>query len=557
MNPSTLWSRIFVDELARNGLQAVVIAPGSRSTPLAIAFSQEPRIKVYSLIDERSAAFFALGIGLATGQPAAVLCTSGTAVANFHPAVIEAYYAHIPLLLLTADRPPELRESGANQTINQVNIYGSHVRWFVDVTPPETAPADLTLRYLRTTACRAMNTAVSHPSGPVHLNFPFRKPLEPLPTEPVDLTKTSVGLNGRSHHLPFTTFSQGTMQPTTAQIDTVRQAIQAAPHGLIICGPRCPGGEFPQAVVQLAKAAGYPILADATSGLRFGHHLDETVVLGGYNSYLPAWEHPPDLLLRFGAMPTTKALLDFVENLPHAQHIAINPNGVWEDASHQLTQFITADPTLLCHSLSSFLSPLSSWLALWQTAESAAWEAIAHRRQDGFFEGAILADVVEALPENATLFVSSSLPVRYLDQLARPAPKRLHIFANRGTSGIDGTISSALGVAVVQQPVVLVTGDLAFYHDMNGLLALKRCGVHATIVLINNNGGGIFRRLPVSQFEPPFTDLFLTPHDLPFEPAAQLYGVAYTLVSSLAELREKVQESVETAVSHIIEIQTT
>ncbi len=559
MPPSILWANVFVDELARNGLQAVVIAPGSRSTPLTLAFAADARIRVYSLIDERGAAFFALGLAMASHQPVALVCTSGTATANFFPAVIEAWLSHVPLLVLTADRPQELRDSGANQTINQVNLYGSHVRWFVDVALPEEKPADLTVRYLRTTACRAMETAVGLPPGPVHLNFPFRKPLEPTSPESLPAIAKAATLGGRSHtSAPFTRMSRGKLLPDEAQIVHLTETIRRHQRGVILCGPRCAGGAFPQAVVQLAQAAHYPILADATSGVRFGPQVTE-VVLGGYNHYLAAWQEPPDLILRFGAMPTTKGLLDWVERA-EAWHIVVSEDGVWEDAAHRANEWLWLDSAVLCQKVregllasttSEKVSPLAdfvintpttpNWLSLWQTAESATWGAITQRRAETFSEGMILAEVVESLPDGAGLFVSSSLPVRHLDQWARPSQKRLRLFANRGASGIDGTVSTALGVAAVCQPLLLVTGDLAFYHDLNGLLALQRCGVTATILVINNNGGGIFRHLPIAQFEPPFTELFHTPHHLQFESAARLFGLDYFRVTNVIELRQQLR----------------
>lgn len=556
-NRNALWAHIFVDELARSGLRDACIAPGSRSTPLALAFYAHPKLRVYSLIDERSAAFFALGMARAGERPVALLCTSGTAAANLYPAIIEAHYARVPLLVLTADRPHDQRDSGANQTIDQLKLYGDRVKAFVDVAPPEAAPSARTLRSLRTLACRAFALAQDPPAGPVHLNFPFRKPLEPVPV-PDDLPErwlASVGrtaLEGRPGGEAFTRFSPGELRPTEAQRERLTQALRQAPRGLIVCGPRCPGGLFPQAVAELARAAGYPLLADPLSGVRFQAHVSEHV-LGAYETFLPALAdraEKPQLILRFGAMPTSQALGSYLEALSDSgcRQIALSEHGVWEDATHTLSDFLFVDPAELCRRVGEALEaqprpPDGEWLRLWQRAERIAWETVEAAVERGFFEGYALREVGEALPEGAALVVASSLPVRHLDQFVPPLPKRLKVFANRGASGIDGTVSTALGIAAVCEPTVLVTGDLAFYHDLNGLLALKRCGVKAVMVVLNNDGGGIFHRLPIARHEPPFRELFVTPHGLDFEPIVRAYGAGFwrveprrgALISALEE----------------------
>lgn len=570
-NRNTLWAQTFVDELARSGLQAVCIAPGSRSTPLTIAFAAEPRIRLYSHLDERSAAFFALGLALAGQKPVALVCTSGTAAANFYPAVIEAHQARVPLLLLTADRPHELRHSGANQTIDQVKLYGDQVRWFVDVALPEANPPASSLRSLRTLAGRALAVATGSPPGPVHLNFPFRKPLEPIPVPGDQLNPAAVqtvdALAGRPAQQPFTRFSRGTVAPSEDQIDSLAAAMQDTSRGLIICGPRCPGGAFPQAVTRLARLMDYPILADPLSGLRFGSHLEQAngLILGSYENFLPGWQTrgwpAPQLMLRFGAMPTGKAIGDYLESAAGCRQFAVDGHGVWADATHQLTDFIWAEPEITCQQLAGRLEANQitaadpGWATMFRQAEQKSWATIELARSETFFEGGILADVVELLPPEAILYVASSLPVRHLEQFGRPGNVPLRVLANRGVSGIDGTIASALGAAAAAAaPLVLVTGDVAFYHDLNSLLALRRCEVKATIVLINNDGGGIFHRLPIAQFDPPFTDLFLTPHGLDFEPAIRMFGADYIRVTTRADFRDALRQSLGAAVPRVIEV---
>ncbi|MCB9100926.1 MAG: 2-succinyl-5-enolpyruvyl-6-hydroxy-3-cyclohexene-1-carboxylic-acid synthase [Anaerolineales bacterium] len=567
-NRSTLWAEIFVDELARAGLRYVCIAPGSRSTPLTIAFFQHADISVHSLLDERSAGFFALGMALASSQPVAVVCTSGTAASNFHPAVTEAYYAQIPLLVLTTDRPHELRHSGSNQTIDQLKMFGDHVRWFVDVGLPEADPSPLTMRSLRTLAARAVATTQGLPPGPVHLNLPFRKPLEPIPDSNDMLDQLRHDrVDGRINNLPFTRISQGNVAPSAEQIELLLNAIQNAPKGLIICGPRCDGNDFPQAISKLAQVTQYPILADALSGVRFGPHLNQNdvMILGSYETFLQSeitsrWESP-DLIIRFGAMPTSKALGDHLATWADCRQIAISGSGLWQDDTHMLTHYMWADPAMTCRFVASQLRNIKlkngSWRTQFEQAEKTAQEVFAKNRDETYFEGAILADVVDLLPIDALLYVASSLPVRHLDQFVPPDPKNLRVFANRGASGIDGTIASALGASkTTDYPLVLVIGDLAFYHDMNSLLALQRNQVKATIVLINNNGGGIFHRLPIANFDPPFTELFVTPHGLTFEPVVRMFGADYTAVTSRTEFRQTLQESIAAPTSRVIEVQT-
>lgn len=557
-NPNTQWAELFVDELARCGLRAVSIAPGSRSTPLALAFDQHPQIAAYLHLDERSAGFFALGMALATDQPVALLCTSGTATAEFHAAIIEARQSQVPLLVLTADRPPELRHSGANQTIDQVKMYGDHVLWAVDVALPEPHAPALALRNLRTLAGRAYATANGLVKGPVHLNFPFRKPLEP---ERLDSGASPAPPAQRQS--PFTHFARGVLAPTEDQVASLATIINRHERGLIVCGPRCAGDPFPELAATLARVSGYPLLADPLSGLRFGPHVTNAPIVGGYDTFLrgagPGWE-PPEVVIRFGAVPTSAPLSEYLSRVAPAQHIHIRADGVWADDTHQVNHFLQADPVLVCRQLAGAVAPRTeaAWLSAVLATEATCWRALEPLLDAEFFDGAAVAAVVEALPSGARLFVGNSLPVRHLDQFGRPAPRSLGIFANRGASGIDGTTSTALGIAATSRaPLVLITGDIAFYHDLNGLLAVRQHDLsNTTIVLLNNDGGHIFRHLPVARLDPPFTRLFITPHGLDFEPAVRMYGIAYTRADGRHALREALAHSVAAPVPHVVEVRT-
>ncbi|GAB4276817.1 MAG: 2-succinyl-5-enolpyruvyl-6-hydroxy-3-cyclohexene-1-carboxylic-acid synthase [Candidatus Promineifilaceae bacterium] len=558
-NPNTHWAWLFVDGLAQSGLDAAVIAPGSRSTPLTLAFHAHPNIKVYRHLDERGAGFFALGMALAGDRPVALVCSSGTAVANFLPALVEAKMSHVPLLALTADRPHELRHSGANQTIDQVKIYGDQVLWSVDMPIPHADAPEVILRHVQTLAARAYAAANGLVKGPVHVNFPFRKPLEPVKREHSQSTIS---------HSKFT-IQHGRFLPTDTQLDQLAAILNRHERGLIVCGPRCPGGEFAAAVIQLATHAGCPILADPLSGVRFHPRGAEKMIVGGYETFLqgdPGWEEP-EVILRFGAVPTSKWLNAYLDRIRPAHRIHIRANGVWADDSHRTTWFLQADETAVLQSLLPLIIPRpdSAWAKQVMAAETAVWRKVETALQDVYFDGAVIHDIVNALPDGSILFTGNSLAVRHLDQFGRPSAKNIHVFGNRGASGIDGNISTALGIAAATgKPVTAVLGDITALHDLNGLQVAsgkwqaasnKPTSLPpATFILINNNGGGIFRRLPVSQHEPAFTDLFLTPHGLNFEHAAAMFGLAYMRVVNRAALAAALDKQASTP--RLIEVVT-
>lgn len=561
-NANTRWMSILVDELALSGLQAVVLAPGSRSTPLTLAFAAQEGVRVYRHLDERSAGFFALGLAMASGRPVALVCTSGTAAANFHPAVIEAYYSHVPLLILTADRPPELRESGANQTIDQIKMFGDHVRWSVELPTPVHDAPDVVLRHLRTLAARAYATANGLVKGPVHLNFPFRKPLEPDASSTRDSRQADTERHAAA---PYTTFSRGRLLPDEAQSDWLAKMIRENPRGLIICGPECPGGDFPDAVASLARRAGYPVLADTLSRLRHGPQTAGGYVLGGYDLWLRAIDEPllkPDAVIRFGAVPTSSPLSTYLERAAAGINVHIREDGVWADDLHLTHQYIQADPAAVCRSVSERIGSPSDlyWAEAFIALENQIWATMdSALAQIPFFDGRAIRDVLVALPEDTIVLAGNSLPVRHVDVFDRPDERALAIFGNRGASGIDGNVSTALGLAAATgQRVVAFVGDITFYHDMNGLLAVRQNNLSdVTFIVTNNNGGGIFRRLPVAAHEPPFSELFLTPHDLTFEHAAALYGLRYTAVRGQDELTKALAAAfVDHAGANLIEITT-
>jgi 2-succinyl-5-enolpyruvyl-6-hydroxy-3-cyclohexene-1-carboxylate synthase len=556
-NRNTLWARALVDELAATGVDAVCVCPGSRSTPLTVALADHDDIRVFSHLDERSAAFFALGRAKRTGRPTPIVSTSGTATANFHPAVMEANQARVPLLVLTADRPPELRDSGANQTVNQQELYGGAVRHYRDL--PEPAADDRKLRSLRTAVCRAVGETTGANPGQVHLNVPFRKPLEPVEVPgdvPADFEQEyPLAATGRDG--PFVDVQHGHAAPPEATLSDLAATAENVDRGLIVAGPEDQFGLDAETAADLANATGFPILADPLSGLRFGSHVADAPVIGGFDGFLPADLPEPDFVLRFGASPTSKPLRHYLRDAD-ARQVLVDPAGGWREAEFTASDLVVVDPTETARELAARVdSGRSGWTDQLIEQESRYWSLVDDFSPDTLMEGDVVATAAREAPDPATLFVSNSMPVRDLDRFARPREADVTALGNRGASGVDGITSTALGAgSATNDPLVLVTGDVAYYHDSNGLLALERCDVDATIVLINNDGGGIFHMLPIEEFDPPFTGQFKTPHGLDFEPTGDLYDLEFARVETLAGFEDAYTQSVGAAGTQVIEVRT-
>lgn len=561
--------RAFVDELSRAGVRHFCVAPGSRSTPLALTIAEHPSIETWMHLDERSAAFFALGMARMSGAPVGLLCTSGTAAANFFPAVVEARRAGVPLLVLTADRPPEMRDVGSAQTIDQNRLYGEHVKWFVDVALPEATPE--MLRYARTLAGRACSMAAATPPGPVHLNFPFREPLVPTETEaPRQLSASdALAWHGRPDGAPWVVTHDPLPAPDRATAQRLASEMRDAKRPLIVCGPQYdPGLAGPLA--SLAASLGIPLLADPLSQVRWGAH-DRSSVFDRYDAMLrhePTVESlQPDFVLRIGAPPTSKTLLQYLQRHAMARHVVVDA-ARWPDPLLTASGMIHADPRLLVETLQDIGTGAEAsavdphWLSRWREADRIACAALsAYTASLGeIFEGSALAEVAAIVPSGGTLFVSSSMPVRDLDSFAAGDSRALRVLANRGANGIDGVVSTALGAAAARRepdgPLVLVIGDIAFYHDMNGLLAAKLHALDATIVVLNNDGGGIFSFLPQAADDERFEQLFGTPHGLTFEPVAELYGAEYHLVETIDSLHDTVSAAIGGRGLCIVEMRT-
>ncbi len=549
----------FVDELYRSGVTHACVCPGSRSTPLALLLRAHPGIQVWTHLDERSAAFFALGMAKVLQKPVALVSTSGTAAVNFAPAVVEAHYGRVPLLVLTADRPSELREVGALQTIDQVQLFGSHVKWFVEMPLPD-ASDDL-VRYARSAACRAAATAQSPHPGPVHINFPFREPLIPsrgAPQPPASRIGPSVSVP--QTHKMFD-WSGAT---------TLAAELRAVQRGLIVCGPQN-DPLFPAAVVRLAEALDFPILADALSQVRCGHHHNSHII-DSYDAFLrdDATVHSltPEVIVRFSQLPVSKPLQSFLQRHRDCRQILVDEAG-WNDPLWSASDVLHLCPHLFCDALHASLpastrSELvkeahSSWMNRWKILGTATRTALQHGLNvvSEFSEPRIFVELAKLLPAGTTVAAGNSMPVRDLDTFFPGGAQPIQILANRGASGIDGVVSTALGASAVSAgPLVLVIGDLSFYHDLNGLLAVKRHNLRVTIILINNDGGGIFSFLPQAAEPEHFEELFGTPHGLTFRHAAALYDLAYQQPASWEDFRSAVHSALTSPTSTLIEVRT-
>ncbi len=567
----------FVDELQRAGVRNVVICPGSRSTPLAMAFAAQAGIRIWMHVDERSAAYFGLGMAKQLRQPVALLCTSGTAAANFMPAIVEAKLTHVPLLILTADRPHELRDNGAPQSIDQNRLYGTYVKWFVEVALPEAT--NVALRYIRTIAARAAASAQAIPAGPVHLNFPFREPLTPEPIPgpslPPVAQRDHVAWQGRPNNAPYVEVREVPLgTPTATTIGYLMDMVLGVRRGLIIIGPN-DDPALVEPVVRLARHLGYPILADPLSQLRCGDH-DQVMVLSSYDAFLRIDSFiesaQPELILRFGAMPISKPLLLYLKRYASCPLVIIDGHGGWEEPTQLASELIHANPAALCQSLLTALdqhdkseeiesSVSQEWLTTWQDADKVTRQTLQNVIQDfnELFEGRVFTELGRLLPDGTTLYAGNSMPVRDLDTFFWCSENRIRIMGNRGASGIDGVVSSALGASAgagQNEPTVLVLGDLSFFHDLNGLLAARLYQLNLTVVLINNDGGGIFSFLPQGAYPEHFEQLFGTPTGLDFRLAVQMYGGQFQKVDTWEQFRKTVSRGLNTGGLHVIEVPT-
>lgn len=556
-NPAEAFARVAVDELARSGVTDAVLAPGSRSTALAMAFAEDPRIRLHVQIDERSAAFLAVGLARAGGAPAVVITTSGTAAANLHPAVLEADAGCVPLLLVTADRPPELRLTGANQTVDQIKLFGSAVRHFVETGVPEDRPG--VVGYWRSLWSRVVAEAVGvrMPAGPVHVNVSFREPTVPA----VDDGRSRVPhpfeqpLDGRPGRRPWTRVERPDRPVPMEELEALAGQMAATERGLIVVGDtNAPAGP----IHDLASATGWPVIAEPVSNARYGDHVvGHAALLLADRRFADG--HVPDFVLRIGRPTIARPLLQLLR--PEVPQLLVDADGNWADPQRSLLELVVADPGLVCSGLVELLGTdaSSEWLDDWRAADEAAASAVAdalegHARP---IEPQMARDVHAAVPRGGALVIGSSMPIRDVDAFASPR-EGIRIVSNRGVSGIDGFVSTALGVALAHDgPVVALAGDLTMLHDRNGfLLSPEADGIDATFVVIDNDGGGIFHLLPPADYPGTFERVFGTPHGTDFEQVARTHGLGYTRLGAVNEVDLAVRVAVDTGGIHLLHVRT-
>ncbi len=545
-NANTALASAFVEELARCGLRHAVVSPGSRSTPLAVALWRAPEIEVTVIVDERSAGFFALGAAQASRLPVALLCTSGTAAANYHPAICEADESAIPLIALSADRPPELRGIGAGQTIDQIGLYGSAVHWFCEVGT-HLADDDGLLHY-RSVACRAFAAAAGgERPGPVHLNLAWREPLAPVAVEGAVTASDPLALEGRGGR-PLTAVTRLDREPSDFLLEEVAKHIDEASSGVIVAGRQL-DPELREPLAHLAAAAGFPILAEPTSQLRCGPH-DRSHVVSAYDLLLRdpgfAERTRPDLVLRFGEMPTSKPLRAWMAG-SGADQIVVDPFGGWNEPSRRAAAMVRADPTELAAGWAARVgrgdrAAVDAWLE----AERAAQDVLAAELGAGgpVTEPALHRALGAAHRDGELIYTASSMPIRDQEAFLAPGDADVHFLCNRGANGIDGLVSSGIGAAVASgRPTTIITGDLGLLHDIGGLAALRGVETAVRIVVIDNGGGGIFGFLPQASAldAEEFEALLGTPREVNAEKAAALFGLSHRRLDSVEELTDALE----------------
>jgi 2-succinyl-5-enolpyruvyl-6-hydroxy-3-cyclohexene-1-carboxylate synthase len=560
-NRTYLWTQCLVEELVRCGVDTFFVAPGSRSTPLTVAAARHPDAEVILHVDERGTAFAALGYGRAAGGPAAWITTSGTAVANGLPAVVEAGTDGVPMLLLTADRPPELRDTGANQTIDQVKIFGDYVRWQVDLPVPS---PDIDPAYVLTTADQAVHRTRRRPPGPVHLNCSFRKPLEPVASdERVDLPAAVREWEGLD--TPFTTYPLPTGRPHPGDLDALAERLADCPRGLVVAG-RLDTRAAAEAVRALAERLGWPLLPDVTSRLRLGS--------GGGDGRVPAFdavlgaagfraEADPDAVVQVGGRFASKRLRLFLRDSEPLVWAVARPDPDRIDPDHRVTHHLESAPTAFARDLAERLPPAlaardstRSYRQAWRRASRRADRAFRQAWTDESLSEPLVARLLtDHIPEDHALVTASSMPVRDVNRFGSPDGAGVPVFANRGASGIDGTVATTAGILHARSaPATLLIGDLALWHDLNSLALVA--GRAVVVVVVNNDGGGIFHKLPIRDYDDVFEPYFTTPHGRSFREAAAAFGIGYARPTTPDRFVEAYREAARRPEATLVEVRT-
>ncbi len=555
INRNTYWSENFLGRLADLGVRHVCISPGSRSTPLTMAASSVKRLRCFVHIDERSSAFFALGLAKASGKPVVIITTSGTAAAELYPAIIEAYQQRIPLIVCTADRPPELIGRGANQTINQHNLYSNHIRYFKDAGLP--GPSASAIRRIRKYAGEAF---ILSAGGPVHINFPFRKPFEPE-TYTDELDERTIHMI-EAHQANESKVQEKEIRPGRNTYKEILSAVKESPKGLILAGPMNYNSGTVKHIIKLAENLGYPVIADASSQLRFGNNSRNIMV--NYEAFLRNQKflrsYNPDLILHFGRMPSSKAVEEWIGKISAKRYI-INEHGDIFDPWNNASGICRSSPELFCRMLTEDTKQQDSaeWLNNYISADNSAGKVKSALLAKSSLsnECSIIPEVIKNLPDNSHLVISNSMPVRDLDYFSPQTEKKIIVHSNRGASGIDGVLSTSLGIQkALNKPTALITGDMAFYYDISALLTAERFKIPLVVILINNNGGAIFGMLPIASYGKKFKDYFISPHNLNFSAIVKSFNAEYRLIGSRDALKKAMASAFNEKRLTVLEIKT-
>jgi 2-succinyl-5-enolpyruvyl-6-hydroxy-3-cyclohexene-1-carboxylate synthase len=546
------FARALVGELHAAGVATAVVCPGSRSTPLALAIAEHSELSHSVHIDERSAAFYALGYAKAAGRPVILLCTSGTAGAGFLPAVAEAHHARVPLVVLTADRPPELRSWGAAQTMEQRALYAGFTRWFEEAPCP--SERDSEVAYAMALGRRAVCEATGPAPGPVHLNLPFREPLAPASYDPQVPTR-------RGPVVPFI-HELSAVQDAS---DSLSSELRAVTRGVLVFGPDSWDAALSDAVAGLANSLGWPVLADPASGLRAGAASGEAVIHGAdlvLRDAAVAGALRPDLVVRFGGQPTSAAITGWMARHASADVWLVDQANGFRDPQHRATRLFRTSPRQFCALAAGQAARPSevtqAWCAQWRRADRVA-RAAASAALDveaRFLTPHLARALWAGLPDGAALFAGNSMAIREIDAFGGPRAASLRVLANRGVNGIDGQVSAALGAAAAtRRPTVLWCGDLAFLHDVSGLLAGRLQGADLTIVVSNDDGGGIFEYLAVAKSvpRPLFERVFAVPHGVDLCEVARGFGWHAVRAASTEAFAPALSRALEGG-RHVVEV---
>ncbi len=551
-------AQLIIEELLRCGVGFFAVSPGSRSSPLVCALAEQKDANSIIHYDERGAAFCALGYTRASGKPAVLICTSGTAVANYLPAVVEASHDRLPLILLTADRPADLRNTGANQTIMQPGIFSSYPRWETDLADTnETVDVADLLSTIDTAVYRSLRS----PAGPVHINCQFAEPLEPVDTTDI-YAESPIAVEWKSHRKPFRTHNSPSVSIGETTFAGIVETITNTINGLVIVGRLDKPGDA-AAIQALADKLGWPMFADIQSGLRLGNKRANNIAY--YDHMLlqspktEMWQ--PDTVFHFGGVPTSKRLLQFLQRTRPTTYLQFADHPMILDPMHVVTERIGCDIAIACRQLLAVKqSPANTnqknVLSLFYDMNVKKINSTINATIDAT-EPAVAWLISKLISANHALFLASSMPIRDMDMYASTTGAQVPVGANRGASGIDGTIASACGFARGHnKPVTLIIGDLAALHDLNSLALAKQSQHPITIIILNNNGGGIFHFLPIANATPHFEKWFGTPHGMTFEHAAQMFGLAYDRAKTVDSLAAAYDRAIESDRSTIIEVHT-